>query len=176
MANSEEHAYVGHLSPGRLRVKIPSRKGDTDFFSSIQLQLSGLPGIESVNVNPLTGSVLLIHSTDAHLIIDYAGANNFFTIKKLETPSSDLYQEVSKVYNNLDGQTKGLLGGGINVASLASVALIIAGVYQISVGNLTALPWYVAIYYGIEFFLKSKPMDKLVEPSVMKSPSEVLKS
>jgi hypothetical protein len=54
-------AAVVHDSPGRLRLKLPDRKGDEAFLTELADRLLGVDGVHEVRANPLTGSVLLLH-------------------------------------------------------------------------------------------------------------------
>jgi hypothetical protein len=157
MANVQSVAVLSHQSPGRLRLKIPSKKGDERFFQSLKDRLSNLSGVERIDVNPVTGSILLIHSIDAEKIAQFARDNGLFAIQHGSTNVSYLHREVTKAFNVLDEQAKGFTGGGINLGALASLALIAAGTYQIYRGNFAAIPWYTAYWYGLNLFLKSKP-------------------
>jgi len=155
MFDLPQDTYVSHLSPGRLRVKIPSKKGNVVFFSSLKDQLSQLPGVESVEVNPVTGSILLIHSLDPGAVTNFLKAQNLLKMQ----PGKDTFnfhQEITRVFDATDRRVKGFIGGGINLGALAFLALTGAGVYQILRGNFTAIPWYSAFWYGLSIFLKSK--------------------
>src|SRR5271166_3750461 len=57
---------IAHQVPGRIRMKIPSAKGDPVLLEEIQKTFSAIPGIEQVVVNPQTGSVILRYDTDRH--------------------------------------------------------------------------------------------------------------
>src|SRR5277367_6236120 len=57
---------IAHQVPGRIRIKIPSAKGDPAMLEEIQKTFSAIPGIEQVVVNPQTGSVILHYDTDQH--------------------------------------------------------------------------------------------------------------
>ena len=57
-----EDTYLSHVSKGRLRLRIPSKKRDAAFFSELQAVLSAIPGLDQVKVNPLSGSLLILHS------------------------------------------------------------------------------------------------------------------
>jgi hypothetical protein len=140
-----------------LRLKIPSKKGDELFFQSLKDQLSNLSGVERIDINPVSGSILLIHSIDAEKIAQFAQDKGLFAIQHGSTNAPYLHREVTKAFNILDEQTKGFTGGGINLGALASLALIAAGTYQIFRGNFAAIPWYTAYWYGLNLFLKSKP-------------------
>ena len=62
MEEFPEDTYLSHVSKGRLRLRIPSKKRDTAFFSGLQAVLSAVPGLDQVKVNPLSGSLLILHS------------------------------------------------------------------------------------------------------------------
>jgi cation transport ATPase len=57
---------IAHQVPGRIRMKIPSAKGNPGLLEEIQKTFSAVPGIEGVTVNPETGSVVLRYDTDRH--------------------------------------------------------------------------------------------------------------
>ena len=48
-------------------------------------KMSKLSGIERLEANPVTGSVLFIHNIDVNSIFEYARKNNLFDIKKTQT-------------------------------------------------------------------------------------------
>jgi hypothetical protein len=54
--------HVAHHTPGRVRMKIPSAKGDPEAMRVIAESFGGVPGVESVTVNPTTGSLTLTYS------------------------------------------------------------------------------------------------------------------
>jgi Heavy metal associated domain 2 len=57
---------IAHQVPGRVRMKIPSAKGNPELLQEIQKTFSAIPGIEQVDVNPETGSVVLRYDADRH--------------------------------------------------------------------------------------------------------------
>jgi hypothetical protein len=57
---------IAHQVPGRVRMKIPSAKGNPVLLEEIQKTFSAIPGIERVDVNPETGSVVLRYDSDRH--------------------------------------------------------------------------------------------------------------
>ena len=50
--------YVHHV-PGRLRIRVPSVKGNIAEANSLEKRIRAQHGIKSVQTNPLTGSVLI---------------------------------------------------------------------------------------------------------------------
>src|SRR6202041_4202652 len=57
---------VAHQVPGRVRMKIPSAKGNPELLEEMKQTLSVIPGIEQVIINPATGSLVLHYDTDQH--------------------------------------------------------------------------------------------------------------
>ena len=57
-------AYRVHRIPGRIRFKIPDRRGDHAFFDEIAELLCRFSAVTQVESNPLTGSLLLHHLGD----------------------------------------------------------------------------------------------------------------
>jgi hypothetical protein len=57
---------IAHQVPGRIRLKIPSAKGNPELLKEISETFGVVPGIERIIVNPTTGSVVLHYDTDRH--------------------------------------------------------------------------------------------------------------
>ena len=148
-------AYVGHMISGRLRIKIPSKKGNLSYLSSLKESLSRLQGIERVEVNPATGSVLFIHNLNMGEITDYARNNGIFSLKKSQHYRPNMHQKVSRSFGYFDRWIQSLTGGEMDMWGMSFVVLVFAGVYEISRGNFTAIPWYGAFWYAFNIFLKS---------------------
>lgn len=53
---------VIHAIPGRMRLRIPSLKGNEDLARPLREHLSSIPGVAHVEANPVTGSVLVVHT------------------------------------------------------------------------------------------------------------------
>jgi copper chaperone CopZ len=49
-----------HSTPGRMRIRVPDRRGDERFCREMEQKLTRNPGITQVRANPLTGSVLIL--------------------------------------------------------------------------------------------------------------------
>ena len=50
---------IAHQTVGRVRMKLPSAKGDPEFLREVAETFSVIPGIQQVDVNPITGSIIL---------------------------------------------------------------------------------------------------------------------
>lgn len=54
-----------HVTPGRLRIKIPMVKGSQDTAQQVEQILRGVEGINSVTANPLTGNALVLFDSES---------------------------------------------------------------------------------------------------------------
>lgn len=86
-------ATIQHQIPGRLRLRIPARRGDVSFFHHILQALSKLPSVAELSATPLTGSIIVRHSGSAQAIAAAATEQGLFEIgpeepKKAPAPSS----------------------------------------------------------------------------------------
>ena len=53
-------AYVAHRTPTRVRLRIPSRQKDVEFFADLARQLRAAEGIVSVEENAVTSSIVIV--------------------------------------------------------------------------------------------------------------------
>ncbi|MEJ2716201.1 MAG: hypothetical protein P8182_03545 [Deltaproteobacteria bacterium] len=141
-----------HSTIGRLRVRIPAKKRDSSYFSLIKESLADCPGIENIEVNPLTGSALVIHDTDPAPIADYAASNGLFRFKPWKGSRRTLFESVEEVLGKLNRRLKMVTGGEFDVPSLFFTVLLVSGLYQIARGNLAAPAWYTAFWYAFGIF------------------------
>lgn len=150
-------ALCSHKSSRRIRLKIPSKKGDTAYFMALRNELSKCSCIEKIETNPLTGSALFIHSGDFKAIAENAEANNIFRLREFEANSTDLHRTVSDAFKGINNRIKSATGGGLDIGALTFLFLLGAGIYQISRGRFAAPAWYTAFWYALNIFLKSMP-------------------
>lgn len=120
-------AALTHDVPGRLRYRIEARRGDRDFYARIGAELLKCEMVQSVEINPMTGSVLVIHVADPEAITRYAEQHGLFRLGgKRPAPSTDMAPP--------------------DMRSLLPPLLIGLGLYQIAQGNVLApavsLFWY----------------------------------
>lgn len=149
-------AFCSHKTSGRMRIKIPSMKGKEEYFRSLVEKMSRLKGIEKIEANPSTGSVLFIFTCDTKEIIDHAESANIFKIKGINQYPSNLNRRILVAFKDINNQVKGITGGEMDLWTLTFLTLIGAGIYQISRGNFLAPAWYTAFWYAFNIFLKSK--------------------
>jgi len=151
-------AVIAHVSIGRLRIKIPSQKGNLEALKSHGDQLAACPGVLSIEVNPVTGSILLIHQTTVSAIAEYARSKNLFSLEKQKgpkVPSADLRRNLGETFKSVDRQIQNLTDGDMDLRGAAFAALIVMGSAQILTGNGGAIPWFAAYWYAYHLYSKT---------------------
>jgi hypothetical protein len=137
---------VMHQMQGRLRLRIADKRRDEMYFARLKETLVQCQGVESVTVNPLAGSALVVGAAAAEEVIRFAQKAELFEIiqERLVPVSNRLTDQVDRIDERLRDAT----GGQLDVTALAAVGLLAAGLFQISrrrvlPEGLTIL-WYAA--------------------------------
>jgi hypothetical protein len=73
-------AIIEHQLPGRLLLRIPTRRRDVSFFQGLVHALSECPEVREIDATPLTGSVLIHHSGSAQVITAAAAERKIFEV------------------------------------------------------------------------------------------------
>jgi len=157
MTGNETHpsAYIKHQLPGRVRLKIPQKRGDFRYFGRIADLFADCPGITQLQLNPSAASILICHGTETHFlnIAEFAQTNGLFTITEQpeeEETFSIPYLPIPKLtstgLNRLDESLMDFSQGRLDGRSLLFLALIGLAVRQMTRGNImgpaTTLLWY----------------------------------
>lgn len=74
------HATIEHRIAGRIRLRIPERRGNASFFVRAAGLMATWPGIQRVQANPLTGSILVRHTGDSTDWLKAAQAEGLFEV------------------------------------------------------------------------------------------------
>jgi hypothetical protein len=118
--------------------------------------MSMMEGIESVDVAPFTGSILVHHRTAVKRIVEHGQSQGLFIMEEEKTAKvTTLHDSVAAGFGALNGRIKAATGSGIDLPGLAFLALVGAGIYQIARGNFAAPAWYTAFWYALGIFGRS---------------------
>ena len=148
-------ARIGHQTAERLRIKIPSRKGEEAYFFEVKAALQKKVSMSGIEVNPATGSVLLKGpQVDAAAIASVGEETSLFALKTRPTGNEPLSKKIATPFRDLSRLVDRFSGGELDLPGMAFLALIGVGVYQLARGNIVAPPWYSAFWYALGLFTK----------------------
>jgi hypothetical protein len=156
MTNNEKYpsAYIKHQLPGRVRLKIPQKRGDFRYFDRIAELFADCPGITQLQLKPSAASILICHGTETDFlnITEFAQTNGLFTI--VEQPEEETftisYLPIPKLTStglrHLDESLIDFSKGRLDGRSLLILALIGLSVRQMTKGHVlgpaSTLLWY----------------------------------
>jgi len=63
---SRKKVKLAHSTHGRVRLKVAHAKGDEQLLRAVADTFKAMPGVESVGINAVTGSVVLVYDPDRH--------------------------------------------------------------------------------------------------------------
>lgn len=146
MSDNENHpsAYVKHQLPGRVRLKIPQKRGDLGYFDRIAKLFASFPGITQLQFNPAAASVLICHDAEqtpfGH-ITEFAQTNGLFSITEqpeetFSIPHVPIATLTSTGLNRFDESLMELSQGLIDSRSLFLLILTGLAVRQIAKGRI----------------------------------------
>ncbi len=149
-------AHIGHSTETRVRIKIPSRRGDEGYFLKVEALLSKDGRAETVRVNPQTASVLITGSSVNPEAIKGAGEKGALFRLETEKPKVEpLSSKIVAPVRNLERSIHRFSGGELDLAGAAFLGLLGWGVVQLVRGNTSAPPWYVAFWYALGILTQS---------------------
>jgi hypothetical protein len=139
-------AYIAHQIPGRVRLKIPAKRGDARYFESIASLFTDCREVHYSETNPTTGSILILHEGDLMPLIQRAEQQSLFQIACQPSATIPLKARTTDSFKQTDSSLKNLTNGGLDLATVLFLGLIALAIYQALEGNVLApastLLWY----------------------------------
>ncbi len=77
-------AHIEHQLPGRVRLRVPSKRGEVPFFEKVVQELSMHPAVRELTATPLTGSITLHYFEPLQPITAAAADQGLFKARRLE--------------------------------------------------------------------------------------------
>lgn len=125
-------AIISHHTARRLRLHIPKHKRDATFFARIRDELARCEGVERVEANPSTGSVLIHHRSTLGTIAQFAETAKLFAVAVEEAPlnPTSLATRVTNGVSKLNRQLVTATHGAMDLTSISALGLTIGGVIR----------------------------------------------
>lgn len=175
---------IAHQVPGRIRMKIPSAKGNPELLEQMKQTFAVIPGIEQVTVNPATGSLVLHYDIDqhdefhGHLEHHTGGHHRPPPTNEIDALANKIEQEaeflaehshtarvIVDLFKDVDRQIKVASGNTIDFKIVLAVG--IAGFTILEVGASAATPvWVTIAIFGLNHLIQvnSREAEELCDP------------
>lgn len=136
--------YCVHAVPGRVRYRIPERRGDNAFFDRLQQVLADTPGVRAVAVNAGTAGVLLEFDGELEQMLAAVRAAGLFRV--MDAMPQSLAFEASAGLKTVDRNLSLITGGRLDLDGALVFTLIGLALHQALRGQWLApastLFWY----------------------------------
>jgi hypothetical protein len=166
---------IAHQVPGRIRLKIPSAKGNADLLEQIKDTFGVIPGVENIDINPMTGSVVLFYDVDRH--DEFHGAfqeqHGGRAAEQHRPPNSEIDDLADKIereaefladhshaarlvvdfFKQVDRQIKIASGNTIDLKIVLAVAIIGFTVFEVGAGAATPV-WVTLVIFSLNHFIE----------------------
>ncbi len=122
--------YVAHRIGGRVRLRIPARKGDTAYFARVERELAACARVGYVEANPLTASILLHYSGTNDDLRRDAVALGLFVIEEMPLAANPVLSAATARIDQLDRMLQRTSNGSFDLLEVAFVGLVGASIIQ----------------------------------------------
>jgi hypothetical protein len=170
---ASEGIRIVHVLPGRVRLKASPVKGDPALAHKVQTKLRAISGVQEVQANPLTGSILLLVDLakllepEAQAPLADAMVELFPEIEGLELADRIITGAGEAAAGPGDTLTEGLAGpistlntrltnltGGIDLRLLLPLTLLYLGLRRLLTDKEAPVPaWYDLLWFGFSTFI-----------------------
>ena len=164
---------IAHQTHGRVRMKVPSAKGDPELLREIGETFGAIPGIERVTVNPITGSVTLHYDTDNHAAFHQGLSQNLLGTPTYRPPVTQFDELANKIeseaeflaghsesakaivdlFKHVDREIKIASGNVVDLKILLAVGIIGVTVTEIGAGAATPI-WLTLTIFSLNHILE----------------------
>jgi hypothetical protein len=104
-------AHIEHQLPGRVRLRVPSRRGEVPFFEKVVRELSMHPAVRELTATPLTGSITLQYFGPLQPITAAAADQGLFETKRLELQTNGGASKAASRSSEAPALTEGIAAG-----------------------------------------------------------------
>jgi hypothetical protein len=187
MVMTKPQLYIAHQVRGRVRMKIPSAKGNPELLRQISETFAAVPGIEQITVNPATGSMVVLYDADQHdefrnrlqhhydpAVPDYCAApkteideltNKIEAEAEFLSQHSDSARAIVDFFKSVDREIKVATNNTVDLKIVFAAAIV--GFTVIEVGATAATPvWVTLAIFGLNHFIEMHTPHANANPTV----------
>jgi hypothetical protein len=165
---------VVHAIPGRVRLKVAGIKDNPGLAAALEERLLGMDGIHRVEVNAVTGSILLLYDAREREEVGQTLQPLFpgLDLEEYERPVTNgdrpspqpMGPRISGLFGSLNSGV-GRVTGGTDLKVLLPVTLFVLGVRSLLVSDKLRVPmWYDFLWFAFGTFLALNPIAGTHQP------------
>ncbi len=147
-------AQIVHQVRGRLRLRIQERRKDTEYFETVREHLEDLPGVESVRVNSVTGSVLLLHpELDFDQLAPRLSDSELFQLLAGPPPEVPAFAPLQSGLAGIDRLVGEGSGGGVDLRTIAFMITMGMAIRQVMRGQIM-VPAFTLMWHAMDLVFR----------------------
>jgi len=165
---------VVHTIPGRVRVKLSQIKENPALAREVHERLSAVQGIQRAEVNPITGSILVLYDRtqleplDSLLSLaewfgplfpdfEFSDLESLLASANGDGADPSLAEHLSTIFGSLNAKV-GETTGGVDLKLLLPLTLFLLGVRGLLVAGKGVFPtWYDLLWFAFGTFFMLNP-------------------
>ena len=144
---------TAHAMPGRVRFHVPLLQSDSSQSGVLSEKLPTLQGVESVDVNPTTGSVLVRYQEDeVRPELIFAATVRLLGLDEdlRRSPRPVLVKELRSLFDSLNRVVYDRTGGLLDFSSAVLIVLAAIGVRKLALEGAKAMPHgFTLLWWGL---------------------------
>ncbi|MGC1955684.1 MAG: HMA2 domain-containing protein [Gammaproteobacteria bacterium] len=145
-------AHIAHMLPDRVRIRIPEKRHDAGYFASLASAFGVLPGIEGVEVNASTASLLLHQrAVSAERIGEFAEQRALFRMIAPRDEVIPLSARLADGLQVLDARIRAYSEGRLDFWGAVFLLTVGISITQFAKGNISA-PASTLLWYALGTF------------------------
>ncbi len=119
-------AHIKHKMHGRVRLHIPEKKHDPQYFAHVGQKLTELDTVQAVHTDSRTGNILIKHDGDLEAIGSFAERHGLFSLITTTAAALMLADRLADRVGDVDEGLVGITRGQVDLRS-AVVLFLVAG-------------------------------------------------
>ena len=153
---------TAHWIPGRVRLCVPSLAANTAGAARLQEKLPTIEGVQSVKLNPATGSVLILyHEKDVRPELLFAAVVRLMGLDSelKRTPEPAVTRELREILGGVNRAVYDQSGGLIDLWSAGLILLAAVGIQRLLTQGVRAFPaGLTLVWWGLASLLGNRPV------------------
>jgi hypothetical protein len=130
-------AQIVHAIPGRMRLRVASKKGDPSYFTHVEQELRRFDAVYDVTSNPVTASILILHRDEDETLLEAAEDCELF-VRASDVSTGSLIEFASERADQLERSFAQMTEHRIHVFELVFGGLVLAALIQTLRGRFLA--------------------------------------
>jgi len=140
-------ASLEHLTPDRARIRVPSLRREREALEKLANAMIDLPGVYSVEANPLTAGILIRYQGDFGAVSKGAIEAGLLVLEVAEA-GPDVMTGLRARMRDMEAMLRYNSAGSIDVNTLAFLFFSAVAIVQLARGRI-AMPAFSAFWYAL---------------------------